>query len=97
MFKFIGRRPFTIKRPFGAQAFVRNDNFKVLSDADLSHFESLLPKKRIITEPDMLEESNADWTRKYVGQSRLMLKPKTNEEVSAILQYCNEKMLAVVP
>ena len=38
-----------------------------------------------------------DWTKKYKGNSKLVLKPKTTEEVSAILKYCNEKRLAVVP
>ena len=31
------------------------------------------------------------------GQSELMLKPKTTEDVSAILKYCNERKLAICP
>lgn len=31
------------------------------------------------------------------GASRLILKPKSTEHVSAILRYCNEKQLAVCP
>lgn len=31
------------------------------------------------------------------GQSKLLLKPKTTEEVSKILQYCYKRSLAVVP
>ena len=38
-----------------------------------------------------------DWMRKYKGRSTLVLRPKTTAEVSAILRYCNEKSLAVVP
>lgn len=33
----------------------------------------------------------------WTGQSQLVLKPKTTEEVSQILSYCNEKHLAVCP
>jgi len=38
-----------------------------------------------------------DWTRKFQGNSKLMLKPKTNEEIVEILKYCNNEKLAVVP
>lgn len=31
------------------------------------------------------------------GQSNIVLKPKTTNEVSAILKYCNERNLAVCP
>jgi len=31
------------------------------------------------------------------GASRLLLKPKTTEEVSKILKYCNDRKLAVCP
>ena len=36
--------------------------------------------------------------RKYRGQSQLVLKPKTTEQVASILKYCNDdNKLAVVP
>lgn len=44
-----------------------------------------------------LEGYNADWMRKYRGQSRLVLRPNSTEQVSKILKYCNDNMLAVVP
>lgn len=33
----------------------------------------------------------------YLGSSRLVLRPKTTEEVGAILQYCNAQNIAVCP
>lgn len=35
--------------------------------------------------------------RKYRGHTRLVLKPKNTQEVSAILSHCNKRKLAVVP
>ncbi|CAD6500249.1 BgTH12-07430 [Blumeria graminis f. sp. triticale] len=35
--------------------------------------------------------------RKYRGRMKLVLKPCSTDEVSKILKYCNDKMLAVVP
>lgn len=46
---------------------------------------------------DDLEAYNSDWMRKYRGHTRLAVKPKTTEEVSKVLKYCNDNMLAVVP
>jgi FAD/FMN-containing dehydrogenase len=51
----------------------------------------------VITDKDALEAHNTDWTKKYKGRSQLILRPKTTEEVSSILQYCNEKKIGVVP
>jgi FAD/FMN-containing dehydrogenase len=44
-----------------------------------------------------IEFYNMDWTKKYRGNSSAVIKPKTSEEVAAILKYCNERKLAVVP
>ncbi|KAI9766275.1 MAG: hypothetical protein M1840_006689 [Geoglossum simile] len=44
-----------------------------------------------------LEAFNCDWMRKYRGQTKLVLKPKSTEEVSKIMKYCSTNMLAVVP
>lgn len=44
-----------------------------------------------------LEPFNSDWMRKYKGQTQLVLKPQTTKEVSQVLKYCNDNMLAVVP
>lgn len=38
-----------------------------------------------------------DWMGKYVGASKLALKPKCTQQVSEILKYCNTRRLAVVP
>lgn len=76
---------------------VRSTNFKKLEPADMQFFQSILSKNQIITDADDLEFFNEDWMRKYKGQSKLVLKPSTTEQISQILKYCNEKKLAVVP
>ncbi|KAJ8122184.1 hypothetical protein ONZ43_g1559 [Nemania bipapillata] len=44
-----------------------------------------------------MEPYNGDWMRKYRGHCKLVLKPASTEEVSKILKYCNDNLLAVVP
>lgn len=84
----------------------RNPKFSQITNDDIQHFKSILPHpSSILTStgphtncnPDDLEPFNADWMRKYRGQSTLVLKPRTTSEVSQILSYCNSRSLAVVP
>jgi D-lactate dehydrogenase (cytochrome) len=75
----------------------RDDRYKTLDDADIAHFTKILSPTGVITNEDDLLFFNEDWMRKYRGQSKLVLKPKTVEQVSEILKYCNDKCLAVVP
>ena len=44
-----------------------------------------------------LEPFNSDWMRKYKGHTKLVIKPGSTKEVSKVLKYCNDNMLAVVP
>ena len=57
----------------------------------------MLPKNAVITDKDEIEPWNRDWTKKFVGNSKLMLKPSSTEEISEILKYCNQQKIAVVP
>ena len=65
-----------------------------MSVKDVSFFERILGSKGVVTDEDILNIHNTDWTKKYAGHSKLMLKPSTTADVSAILNYCNEKKLA---
>ncbi|OUM50973.1 hypothetical protein BVG19_g54 [[Candida] boidinii] len=75
----------------------RNTNFKKIDSTDIEFFKSILDQNSIITDKDDLLFFNEDWMRKYRGQSSICLKPKTTEQISKILKYCNENSLAVVP
>lgn len=69
----------------------------------MQHFRSILGTDATIIDGvtkdalSDLEPFNADWMRKYKGQSKLVIKPGSTKEVSEVLKYCNDNMLAVVP
>ena len=44
-----------------------------------------------------IEPFNSDWMRKFRGHTKVVLKPSNKEELSKILKYCNDNMIAVVP
>ena len=81
----------------------RNSRFAQISSDHVKYFKDLLGKESAVIDgvtkdaTDDLESFNSDWMRKYRGHTKLVLKPGSTEEVSKILKYCNENILAVVP
>ena len=77
----------------------RDPRFKRLTSDDLNYFKSILSEQEILQANELEDLSfyNEDWMRKYKGQSKLVLRPKSVEKVSLILNYCNDEKIAVVP
>jgi (R)-2-hydroxyglutarate---pyruvate transhydrogenase len=82
----------------------RDSRFSELTPDHVAHFKKLLGSEAAVIDAvsdgataEDLEPFNLDWMRKYRGQCRLVLKPAATGEVSQILKYCNDNMLAVVP
>ncbi|OWM88827.1 hypothetical protein CDL15_Pgr020781 [Punica granatum] len=95
----LGETPGIQNRFFGATAtkIERNSKFATLNSNDISYFKEILGEKNVIQDEDTLLSANTDWMHKYRGSSKLLLLPRTTEEVSSILKYCNSRCLAVVP
>ncbi|KAF2673889.1 hypothetical protein BT63DRAFT_451944 [Microthyrium microscopicum] len=82
----------------------RRDNFAQVTAEDVDFFKSVLGSDSAILESISspaaeadITPFNSDWMNKYQGQSRVVLRPESTEQVSKILKYCNDKKLAVVP
>lgn len=81
----------------------RDDKFAQLTQEHVDFFKTLLGSESAVidgTSQDLTEDMipfNEDWMHKYRGQGKLVVKPASTEEVSKILKYCNDNMLAVVP
>ncbi|CAJ2506998.1 Uu.00g081840.m01.CDS01 [Anthostomella pinea] len=82
----------------------RDERFSHITAEHVAFFKGILGKESAILDGvtaevsgDDMEPYNMDWMRKYQGHCKLVLKPGSTEEVSKILKYCNDNMLAVVP
>nr|GMD53355.1 D-2-hydroxyglutarate dehydrogenase, mitochondrial isoform X1 [Ipomoea batatas] len=75
----------------------RNPKFSTINPDDISYFKKILGERGVVEDEDTLNAVNMDWMRKYKGASKLMLQPRSTEEVSQILKHCNSRCLAVVP
>ena len=69
--------------------------FNSFSNMHLSYFQSILPKNCIQTHD--LDSYNQDWLKIHKGNSKLVLKPFSSDQVSQILAYCNQQKIPVVP
>ena len=81
-----------------------SSNLNSVTEEDLAHFSSFLAPSSLLstlspsnTPADELTVFNDDWMGKYKGKSTTVLKPRTTEEVSKIVKYCNEKRIGIVP
>ncbi|XP_019177482.1 PREDICTED: D-2-hydroxyglutarate dehydrogenase, mitochondrial isoform X2 [Ipomoea nil] len=86
-------------RRFSSESTViqRNPKFSTINPDDISYFKKILGERGVVEDEDTLNAVNMDWMRKYKGASKLMLQPRSTEEVSQILKHCNSRCLAVVP
>ncbi|KAH9882615.1 hypothetical protein J1614_000851 [Plenodomus biglobosus] len=81
----------------------RDSKYTTLNKEHVKYFQDLLGSESAVIDgvsqdaSQDIEPFNSDWMRKFRGHTKLVLKPKSTEEVSKILKYCNDNMLAVVP
>ena len=70
-------------------------SYKSVDDDDITAFKSFT--KSVLTDVEDLKPYNTDWMNKYSGSAKVVLRPKSTNEVSEILRYCNDKKICVVP
>ncbi|USP72906.1 hypothetical protein yc1106_00180 [Curvularia clavata] len=81
----------------------RDSKFSQVTEEHVKYFQDLLGSESAVIDgvskdaSQDIEPFNSDWMRKFRGHTKLVLKPSSTEEVSKILKYCNDNMLAVVP
>ena len=68
-----------------------------LSSADVQFFSSLLSDQFVHTHHEQLERCASDQTEDLVFMPEVVLQPGTTAEVSAIMSYCNNRLLPVTP
>ncbi|XP_028148779.1 D-2-hydroxyglutarate dehydrogenase, mitochondrial [Diabrotica virgifera virgifera] len=76
---------------------VKRGEYANLDQQHVGFFKDLLGLNRVITDSEECESFNVDWIKGVRGYSQCVLKPKTTEEVSKILSYCNKHRIAVCP
>jgi FAD/FMN-containing dehydrogenase len=68
-----------------------------ISSPVLARLKEAVGVKGFTEDPNEIAPHLVEWRSKYQGQTPLLLKPRTTEEVSAILAICNETATPIVP
>lgn len=53
--------------------------------------------EHVLTEPDVVASYTTDWTGRYGGSSRLVVRPGSTAEVADVVRLCRETSTAIVP
>jgi len=90
------------KAAFGSAASLRR--LSPVADQDIAHFLDILPASSVLSTlapisslPHELDQFNADWMHRFHGSATTVLKPKTTQQISKILKWCNDRRIGVVP
>ncbi|CAG9833545.1 unnamed protein product [Diabrotica balteata] len=95
-FKGINKRNLRNRPDFTKNRYkVTRGNYNYLREDHINYFQTLLGYKRVIMDLSDLEKYNVDWYTQVRGCSSIVLKPKTTQEVSQILSFCNNQKLAL--
>ncbi|KAB0797634.1 hypothetical protein PPYR_08627 [Photinus pyralis] len=96
--KSLGLRKVHVLPDFTQNSYnVRRGNYSVLQDSHIDFFQEIVGEERVIMDETDLNRYNIDWYNQVRGKSKIVIKPKTTEEVSQILSFCNDQRLAVCP
>ncbi|EGG03015.1 uncharacterized protein MELLADRAFT_49675 [Melampsora larici-populina 98AG31] len=104
----VNTRYFTCgSKPLAKSYEPKRGPYKSITLDDINQFRKILNRPGSVlssleNDPDRIHQSdldvfNHDWMGKYKGQSKVVLKPKSTEEVSKIVGYCVKERLAICP
>lgn len=105
----LSRRAFSVQSSVRAAYQPKRGSFKQLTAQDVEAFAGMLsnPTSSILSKlsagpvssvsEEELETYNTDWMAKYSGSTPLVLRPRSTEEVSAIVAYCYKNNIAITP
>lgn len=72
-------------------------DFTRISGDDITFFKSVIGEANVLYDAESLDKYSHDETEDLRFPPEVVLKPSSPEEVSSILQYCNEKSIPVTP
>lgn len=72
-------------------------NYKRIAEADLEHFKKIAGNDFVFTDVANIEKYSRDETDGCAFPPEVIIKPKTVEEISAVVKYCNQNLIPVSP
>lgn len=64
---------------------------------DVAELRRVLPGTAVVTDADLVERYGLDVTGRFAGRTGVVARPASVSEVAALLRFCNERRIGVVP
>ncbi|MEX2236300.1 MAG: FAD-binding oxidoreductase [Dehalococcoidia bacterium] len=58
---------------------------------------AVVAPQHVLEDPQLMASFETDWTGRFSGRARLVVRPGSTQEVAEVLRICNEEVLAIVP
>jgi glycolate oxidase subunit GlcD len=71
--------------------------FKKIQSSDISFFKTILEEKYVMADEENIGRCGSDQTEDLVYLPEVVLQPRTAEEVSKLLKYCNDQLIPMTP
>ena len=68
-----------------------------MPDALAETLRGIVGDEHVLTEADLRAGYETDWTRRYHGEARLVVRPADTEQVRAVVRACGKAGAAIVP
>ena len=69
--------------------------FKKIDEKDIAHFQSVVGERYVLSDTEALQNASRDETEDLSFLPEVVLRPANSAEISDILKYCDEQMIAV--
>ncbi|HZR54990.1 MAG TPA: FAD-binding oxidoreductase [Streptosporangiaceae bacterium] len=63
----------------------------------LAELGAIVGSDHVLTDPDVTDGYTTDWTRRFRGQARCVIRPGSTDEVAAVVRACARRDIPVVP
>jgi FAD/FMN-containing dehydrogenase len=63
----------------------------------IDELRALVGDAHVLTDDDLVAGHTTDWTGRFVGRTPAVVRPGSTEEVAAVVRWCAEHRIAVVP
>ena len=66
-------------------------------EADLADLGRIVGAEHVLTDPELRQRYEVDWTGLFPGSAAAVVRPATTAEVAAVLEWCDAARIPVVP
>ena len=68
-----------------------------MSDQFLALLATVVGPEHVVTDPDIMADHLVDWSRRFCGTARAVVRPASTDEVAAVVALCREAGVPVHP